>query len=135
MTTTTIPGSATWTYYHGARFAHLVGGTCLTSQPAAAALYAGARGEVAQVVVSLAGLTVRAVEADETAGVGPGSWPGDTAAERSVLEAEGVDAIEYRDCAEDGSEIDCFRLISARAIAACTITATLPTAEAVDEWC
>lgn len=125
----------TWTYYHGARVARITTGTCLTSQPEAAVQYAGARGEVAQVVVRLAGLNVRAVEADESAGWGPGSWPGDTEGERAALETEGVDAIEYRDCAPDGSEIDCFRLISSRAVAACEVAVTYSSAEAADEWC
>lgn len=130
-----IPTVQTWTYYHGARVARITAGTCLTSQPEAAIQYAGSRGEVAQVVVRLDGLTVREVQVDEAAGWGPGSWPGDTEGERAALEAEGVDAIEYRDCAPDGAEIDCFRLISSRAVAACEVAVTYPADEAAAEWC
>jgi len=107
------------TLYHGTArtdwIAHI--GACLTDSCSAAESYADWRnGRVLIVEIALDGLTVedRSHEVDRDSQ----SWPGDTAADLARLAAEGVDVVRYEDEDERGKQLTCYRLVSARAVAA-----------------
>lgn len=124
---------ASWIYYHGSRDASLAAvfeGICLTSQPQFARDYARG-GVVLEVEVTFAGLRVDEVEAEDD-----GAWCGDDVDVRAELAASGVDAIEYADLAAggNGAEIDCFRVLSERGLAACRVLRVLTIAECDEEY-
>ena len=129
-----MPTATTWTFFHGSRDlsrTEVFEGCCLTSQPLDALAYCRGAGVVLEVEVTLAGLNVEEIEAEVDA-----PWPCDLAAERAAKIASGVDAVEYRDLGadSDGREIECFRVLSDKAMAACRVLRVLSVTECADEF-
>lgn len=100
-------------------------GACLTDDSEMAARYARWRGKSGAVVVVSIDLSDMSVE-DRTSEVDRDAqcWPGDTDADIARLAADGVDIVAYDDEDEQGRSLRCYRIISARALAACTIEAS-----------
>jgi len=126
--------AATWTFFHGSRdltLAEIFEGCCLTSQPMDALAYCRGSGVVLEIEVTLPGLNVEAVEAEVDA-----PWPCDLASERAAKVAAGIDAVEYRDLGADadGREIECFRILSPAAIAACRVVRIMSVEECAEEF-
>lgn len=123
------------TFYRGITFgSHTISeGDCFTDQPISALAYCRGRksGFVLEVEIPLECLTVEEVEAQVDC-----PWPGDLASERHAYAARGVDVITYRDLGADahGREIQCWRLVSERAVAAASVRTVWSHEAAMEEW-
>lgn len=94
-------------------------GTCLTPDFAVAERYAKGSGIVVRVALDTDALVVRRLVVGydrET-----NTAPGDDVSELIELEAAGVDVIVYRDEDEHGRSHTTYRLVSDRAVAACSV--------------
>jgi hypothetical protein len=94
-------------------------GACLCSSEQAAIESAEIHGgevRLYQVQIDLSGLTVsdRSGECDRDSQ----TWPGDRAASRAALIADGVDVVTYEDECASGRALICTRLLSDAALAA-----------------
>lgn len=109
------------TFFHGTSRTDWAphSGACLVDDERVAREYA--RGGVVYRVEVARGLYVEDVEVTQ-ARRAEMDYPGDKAAERRAFLAEGVDALEYDDETESGRQHRCFRLLSADALSACTVT-------------
>lgn len=106
--------------YHGTRRGlSMHAGLCLADDDSIAAAYAGRSGDVYTVEMAWDGLTVREVEAFDMALV---TARGDSAADIAALVADGVDVLVYEDQAPHGATHTTYRLVSARALEALTVT-------------
>lgn len=73
------------------------------------------------VAIQLDGLTVRRVEVSRE-DIDANNWPGDTAVSLAALAADGVDIVEYDDMDECGRQHTTWRLVTAAAVAASSVT-------------
>lgn len=112
------------TLYHGAHSAvrtHSAHeGMCLTDDQQVAEAYAGERGQVWVTEVSLAGLVIEACKGYDH---DTNSCSADREAFRAAAAARGVDILRYDDEDQMGREHACWRLVSARAVAAVALVA------------
>ena len=107
------------TYYHGSRSALVAHcGVCLTTDSDAASKYGPV---VSSVSLSLSGLNVVDCNASDAAEfrarLDDQSFPGDSARSRAEYLAAGADVLLFADADAAGREHDCYRFISARALA------------------
>lgn len=105
--------------YHGTRnqdwTAHI--GACLTTREESAQVYATQRGQVVEVDLDMSDLEVVEVEGYDR---NTNEARGDRAADIAEIEA---DVIVYQDEDEMGRSHDCYRLVSAKAVAAVSVVA------------
>ena len=108
------------TLYHGTRSAlTLHAGLCLANREASAAAYGR---DVHTLTLDASALTVREMAITQDM-IDAQDFPADTAAEVASLVAEGVDAIAYDDMDPNGGTHRTIRLLSARALAAVSVSA------------
>ena len=108
------------TLYHGSHTGTITlhEGICLTAQRDVAERYAGRLGVVGEIDIDLDSLVVvRVAGYDHDANYAPA----DDDEFRAAHRAAGVDVLVYDDEDESGREHACYRLISDRALAACTV--------------
>jgi hypothetical protein len=106
--------------FHGGRNMMLIG-LCLTDCERVAESYAGRNGgEVLTADVDLDSLTV--LELDEGYDRDADRAPGDTAADCARYAAQGVDVIVFTDEDPRGREHTTWRIVSARGLAAVSLT-------------
>ena len=105
------------TMFHGGRTLDIHDGLCLADSEEIAEEYAEGRGGMVFALELPSSLEVREVEMSRE-DRDDMNYPGDRAAERRALEADGVDVIMYDDETPNGRQHRTYRLVSARAVAA-----------------
>lgn len=106
------------TYYHGSKGpSESYEGMCLTTDLAVAVTYAGKTGTVYEVEIAVDLRTCRCEGINEETG----ECDADDSDFRAECAADGYDVLTYADQDKRGCYHDCYRIISDRAVAACTM--------------